>query len=363
MAEVNQRICVLFLAEELRMGGAETYFYRLESMIDRSRVEFFSMAVPSGHESMLAHPELFSNYSFSLCDRVISIIRFLRNHDVDIVHANSLRLCIAAIVAKKVARANFRIVYTKHNLTKLEKVGSKPLVYLINHYVDALIAICETDERVFIAEGVKKRLVFRINNSVDLERFNFRQRFPLDPNKEYRIGILARLSPEKRHDLFLEIAEKFHSGHSNSVFLIGGDGQDSSKIDFIIKKNRLSGFVSMLGKVEASSFLDNIDIMLLVSDREGLPMSILEGMASGCAVIARSVGGVGDIVRKDTGVLVHGSHSETYVEALEQVIEDPLFASKTASARELVEKQYSLVNSLEQHVELYTAIGNRGATR
>ena len=363
MKKKDKKVRVLFLAEELRVGGAETYFYRLESMIDRTQVGFFSMAVPSGNESKLAFPQLFVPYTFSLVNRVKTIVRFLGEREVDVIHANSLRLCFAAIVAKVFSKSDFQLVYTKHNITKIESMGSKPLVWFINHCVDALVPICETDESLLISQGVKKDLVHRINNGVDLDRFMFRQRFPLREDRVYRIGILARLSPEKRHDLFLEVARQFHLLHSKSAFLIGGDGPEYAKITQIIEDSDLAKCVSMLGKVEASAFLDDIDALLLVSDREVMPMSILEGMASGCAIIARAVGGVGDVVREDTGTLVQGSQADIYVRALERVYKDRDYASKTTNARALVEREYSLAKALEQHVDLYYAIVGCGGMR
>lgn len=347
------KVHVLFLAEELRTGGAETYFYKLEELIDRNLISFHSAGVPSGNEERLCFPELFVPYSFSIWDRIRVVGKYVCSHDVDIVHANSLQLCFAAAAARRIVHKPFKIVYTKHNLTRLEKLAPATLTAFVNRYVDALVAICETDERVLADRGVRGDLLFRINNGVDLNSFPFALRFPLEKNAKLRIGILARLSSEKRHDLFLEFAKEFHGLFPNSAFYIGGDGPNFNSIKNYVNSNLMNEYVTMTGRVDAASFLSGIDVLTLLSDREVMPMSILEGMASGCAVIARSVGGMRDVVRPETGVLVEGDCPSDYARSLIAAYFAHEFEQKTKRARKLIEKDYSLDKALRKHEELY----------
>lgn len=85
-------------------------------------------------------------------------------------------------------------------------------------------------------------------------------------------------------------------------------------------------------------------------------MSILEGMASGCGIVARNVGGIKDVVRIDTGVLVDGSNPQTYAEAIDDAIKTHEFSAKTLKARALVEKSYSLGCALHEHERLYLSL-------
>ena len=309
---------VLFLAEELRVGGAETYFYRLEHGINRDVIDFQTMAVPSGALDKLQHPEAFSAYTFSPVDRVRSIARKLTSQDFAVVHANSLRLCLCAFVARRIARSDTKLVYTRHNETILEKLSRRVYYWAVNHMADAIIAICKTEKESFIANGISERKVLLINNAVDTNRFSFSQRFAEADRILPRIGILARISPEKRHDLFLDIAVAYHALHPRAVFYIAGDGPDYEKVADKISDRGIGGYVHMLGRVDAARFLPAVDILLLVSDREVMPMSILEGMASGCGIIARSVGGIKDVVTSETGVLISGADPSDFADAIDR---------------------------------------------
>lgn len=356
MISTAQKCKVLFLAEELRVGGAETYFYRLEAGIDREAIDFDTMAVPSNAIDRLTHPEHFLTYTFSPVDRIRAITRSLQNKEYDVVHANSLQLCVCAFFAIRKTHSKAKLVYTRHNKTALESFSESLYFKSINCMSNTVVAICETEKSRLIDGGIEEARIYLINNAVDVADFPFKQRFDAEVLLKPRIGILARISPEKRHDLFLDIATAYHEIRPQAEFAIAGDGPDFKKIADSIDARNLDSYIHMEGKVVASDFLPTIDVLLLVSDREVMPMSILEGMASGCGIVARNVGGIKDVVRIDTGVLVDGSNPQTYAEAIDDAIKAREFYAKTLKARALVEKSYSLSCALHEHERLYLSL-------
>lgn len=356
MIGTAQKCKVLFLAEELRVGGAETYFYRLEEGVDREVIDFDTMAVPSNAIDRLTHPEHFSAYTFSPVDRIRAIARLLQNKEYDVVHANSLQLCVCAFFAIRKTRSKAKLVYTRHNKTALEAFSERLYFNAINCMSNIVVAICETEKSRLINGGIDKAKICLINNAVDVNYFPFKQRFDVGTLLKPRIGILARISPEKRHDLFLDIATAYHEIRPQAEFFIAGDGPDFEKIAAAIDARNLDAFIHMEGKVVASDFLPTIDVLLLVSDREVMPMSILEGMASGCGIVARDVGGIKDVVRADTGVLVDSSNPHAYAEAIDDAINACEFHAKTSKARALVEESYSLGHALHEHEQLYLSL-------
>lgn len=349
---------VLFLAEELRTGGAETYFFTIEKRINRDHFSFHSMAVPSDNEELLAFPEHFTPYTFSSRNRIKTIVDFVKENSLSIVHANSLRLCFCAAAAKKIGNYDFKIVYTKHNITALEKISKALFAKFVNDTVDSLIAICGTDRVALSAAGVNESLIHQINNGVDLERYDFCQREwrKAGESKELHIGILARLSPEKRHDLFIDIADAVHQKYPKVSFSIAGDGVEFKPIVSRIKSKHLEKTVKMLGRVDSQEYLKTVDVLFLVSDREVMPMSLLEGMASGCVVVSRAVGGVKDIVSSDTGFLVTSDRPADYLRVIDLIFDSKKINETTFKARELVEEEYALDSSIRSHTELYMTL-------
>lgn len=348
---------VLFLAEETRIGGAETYFYELERRINRERINLSSMAVKGEAFSQVSFPEKMTYYSFSPYSRVKHIRDFLLQNSTDVVHANSLQLAFCASVAIKSLGLSVPLVYTKHNLTKAEKVFPKLLPAFVNRNVDKIVSICKIDRDNLIEQGVKEDAITVINNGVDLSRHPFSPHYEFDQvfSGEGNVGILARLSKEKRHELFLMVAQELHLYYPNLKFYIGGDGPERMRLIRLSKDNRQTGYVSFLGNVDSGQFLEEMDFLFLVSEREVLPMSILEAMATGCVVVSGDVGGVRDIVSSDTGFLVPDDSVQSFVATFLEACKTNQ-QSRLMSARKFVEDNHSVITMVNHHEELYESL-------
>lgn len=346
--------CVLFLAEELRMGGAETYFYELENSLLEG-IDFYSMAVQGARSVSLRRPERCRAYSFHPLDRVRKIGLFAREISADVIHCNSLQLAFCASVSRKIYGLPCRIVYTKHNLTRLERISTRMFTGFVNKCIDRIVAICPHEASALADAGVRIEKITVINNGVDLERFRFAPHFSdgtIHCQSSLEVGILARLAPEKRHGRFLQIAKSILDAWPHTHFTIAGDGPERASIVEKIEQYGLTGCVSMLGAVDPVEYLKSIDCLMLVSDREVLPMSLIEGMATGLVVIARDVGGVEDIVKPEFSYLIQSDDDHDYVAAIEASLSRDTFG-KLQDARRYVESRFSLERSLLLHRQLY----------
>lgn len=352
-----KKINVLFLAEELRVGGAESYFYKIENNIDKTKFNFYCMAVNGKQISNLKTPINYYSYKFSPIDRVKKIKQKCLEKNIEVIHANSLQLAFCAVFVKKQLKKKhkLKIMYTKHNLTILEKISKKLFAVFLNFNIDIINPICNVEKDYLIDIGVNENKIKTIYNGTKIDDFIFNKK--RGKKNIYSIGILARLSIEKRHDIFVNIAKDVLEKNENVKFYIGGDGPEKESIEKLIISNKLENKVNMLGNVNASDFLDNIDYLLLVSDREVLPMSIIEGMASGCIVVARNVGGIKELVTDKTGYLIDGENPSDYTNIILNLISKNFDSEKSLNARKLVEDKFSLKNMLKnieiQYEELF----------
>ncbi len=103
-------------------------------------------------------------------------------------------------------------------------------------------------------------------------------------------------------------------------FMICGKGSESANIVKLIKDKRLEDCFDFYGWVAGKkklNILSNADILIMPSYREGLPNSLLEGMASGCSVIASSVGAIPEVISsKQNGLLIDNPREDLIVESL-----------------------------------------------
>lgn len=134
-----------------------------------------------------------------------------------------------------------------------------------------------------------------------------------------------------------ELVEALHriSGIEGWRAVIAGDG-DVAETRERIAALGLSARITVPGWVgpdEARALLASSDILVLPSFDENLPMSVIEGMSAGLAVVATPVGAVEDIIRDgDTGLLVPPGDPASLAEALCKLVQDPQLRRKLGRA-------------------------------
>lgn len=131
------------------------------------------------------------------------------------------------------------------------------------------------------------------------------------------IGLLARASKEKNHELFIEIASLLRD-YEHMKFHIGGGGPELQRIQELIQQHGLSEKIKIWGEVEdPEAFITKMDMLLLTSHREVFPMVVLEAMAVGTPMISIDVGGVKEAIADgDTGYLIPTYSPQAFAEKI-----------------------------------------------
>jgi glycosyltransferase involved in cell wall biosynthesis len=160
-----------------------------------------------------------------------------------------------------------------------------------------------------------------------LDEFKGRLRSTLGIGSESTlVGTIARLVPIKRVGDFLEAAALLLKNDRNGQmkFVIVGDGPMRNELEQRAKVLGLNGTCWFLGRIDdAGSFYADTDIVVLSSLREGIPIALLEAMASGKAIVATEVGGVPEIVTDgESALLVPSRNPERLAEAIETFAAD-----------------------------------------
>jgi glycosyltransferase involved in cell wall biosynthesis len=140
--------------------------------------------------------------------------------------------------------------------------------------------------------------------------------------------------------------------------LIVGDGIERDRIDQLVGELKLNATVRLTGvRRDIPDVLAASDVSVLCSDREGLPIAVLEAMAAARPVVATRVGDLPLVVQdQKTGLLVDSNDVNGLADALEDLLVHPDRARQLGEAgRKLVEQQYSLERMVGQHQELYDA--------
>lgn len=175
------------------------------------------------------------------------------------------------------------------------------------------------------------------------------------------ILFLGRLGKRKGVYELLEAATRLRARGLEFVLRLGGDGE-VERVRQLAAEKGLGDSVQLLGWVGGEAkdaALDSAHIYVLPSFHEGLPMSILEAMASGLPIVSTHVGGIPDAVRDGVdGFLVDAGDVDALADRLQQLIaSDALRRSQGRSARDRVVATFSADAVIPALEELYESLG------
>ncbi len=288
---------VMFLQTTLDVGGAETLLQNILRGLDRARFapELCCLKVRGElGEQMVDELPVFSNllrHKFDL--RVLPrLIRLFKQREIDaVVIVGAGDKMFWGRLAARAAGVPV-VVSALHSTGWPDGIGR--LNRMLTPMTDAFVAVAQPHgQHLAEIEGLPAERIHVIPNGVDTERFRPRPEQPAlrrqlgIPDSAPIVGIVARLSYEKNHALFLDVAARAHAALPDAHFIIIGDGQLRSDLEARTAELHLQNCVHFLGnRSDVPELLSLMDLMLLTSHIEANPVSILEAFAAGKPVVA-----------------------------------------------------------------------------
>lgn len=193
---------------------------------------------------------------------------------------------------------------------------------------EAVIAVCERAGSDLRRTGLRE--VRTIPNAVDAERIaaqgtrrSARAELGIEDG-ELVVGTVSRLSPEKGIGYFIESAPMILRKHPSARFVVIGDGPLGAELRRHAQRLGLSDRLGFAGhRPEAALLVKAMDVFVLPSIRENLPVALLEAMACGVSVVATDVGGVREVLA-GTGVQpVSPRSAQAIAEAVTALLDAP----------------------------------------
>ena len=170
--------------------------------------------------------------------------------------------------------------------------------------------------------------------------------------------MLAKLSPEKNHEMLLLAARILVDKGIDIRVLLAGEGPTRDALASRIRELGLRETVEISGYVDRDTFFAGIDMLVLCSTLENLPFSLMEAMSRGLPVVATSVGGVPDLVEDGvTGYLVPPGQVDMLSQRLQALVrDDALRDCLGAAGRRKLEAEFALERCVASHIELYRSM-------
>ena len=255
-----------------------------------------------------------------------------------------LKKKIVVLAAGSATRLMYKLII-RYTIETLEKIsfGFADLIVL---HSDGVIYFRLNDYRKNINTSGARYIdtnLFRINK-------NLRQRRDL-------IGYIGRFTKNKRVMNFIEAFPIILKKRENIGFLIGGGGVLFNEIEEKIKNSEYANTnITLTGWIpheKLPNYLNELKLLVLPADSEGMPTIIIEAMACGTPVLATPVGGVPDVLRdEDTGFILEDNSPECIAKDIIRVLNHPNLEEIVKNSRKLIDEEYTHDAAVERYKKI-----------
>ncbi len=381
MIESGRKLKVCVLLPRFHIGGAEVQVLELLKHLDRDRLSVSLCLFKRGDREMEAEAAgvvetvLFLDFRMRFFPAAFyRLVRFLRKGRFDVVHCHLVLADVVGRLAARAARVPV-LVTTEHGKGLWKGRAYLLMERLLNRITD--MRICVSRDILEIRRDREKtpagKLIY-IPNAVDPASFAGGGKGKAAVMSEFGWGeedrlifSAGRLVEEKNYTLLAESFSILKKKVPEARCVIAGDGPRRDEILAKAAELGLEGsFVLPGSRRDIPDLLEAADLFVLSSIREGLPVSMLEAMAAGKAVVATAVGGIPETIESGgNGMLVPPGDAGALSEAMERVLAEPdLSARLGRKAAADIEAGYGMRSVADRvgklYLELYRGKGRPG---
>lgn len=375
MSTASGEMIVLHLIQSLDVGGLEQVVVDLvngTNQTDQGSCHLgclshpgsrFDAATPAG--TWLGSESV--NYRFCNLGILRSLIRYLRQENIQIIHSHNPVPHRYAVLSSLLT--GIPVVHTKHGRNYPDDPKAVWLNRLYARFTRKIIAVSADAAKVALdVERVPSSKVVTIVNGVDTDRFS-----PVDsleekrrlrrerniPEEAFVVGSVGRFSPEKNYPLLVRALRELIGKCEHAFLVLVGDGPERDVIEAAVEDANVSDHCLLPGmRDDTGDWFHCMDVFCLSSLTEGTSITLLEAGACGLPSVVTDVGGNREVISDGVGGVVCPSGDARQLSlALTQLsIDGAAREHMGGNARHRVESCYSLQAALGKYADVYRSV-------
>lgn len=257
------------------------------------------------------------------------------------------------------------LIHVEHNVSDEKRLYHVLINNIFSLFIDKIVCVSKEARRSLMkVEKVSARKVAVIPNGLNTERFSSEEGNEKPERKTKRVGIVGRFYEQKGHIYFVEAAARIARSYEKVEFVFAGDGPLRPFIEAKVREAGLESYCHFYGEVsDVEGLMRNLDVFVLPSLWEGLPISLLEAQYFGVPSVVTDAGGNSEIVRNGhNGLLVPPRDPAKLAAAVLEVLRnDNLRSEYGMNGKKLLEQEYSLDRMVDSYIELISdTLGRSG---
>lgn len=364
---------VLFAIETSDPDGAENMLFNLADALDKNIYRPVACLLQEGWLADQARSRGFPTYVLPLTRTVDTrwvrqALKVVASERVDIIHAHEFAMNTYCTLLAALTRVP--CITTIHGKNYSSDKWHRRAAYRVVARRTKMVAVSD-DIKDFLATqvGIPSKQIMTIPNGIDIARYSLPQstratlRTELGLSDHQRvIGSVGRLEPVKGHTHLLQAARVVCERHPEAVFVLAGQGQLRDALARQADALGIGQKVRFLGyREDVSSVLAGIDIFVLPSLSEGLPLSLLEAMAANTPVVASNVGGIPEVIQnQESGLLAQPAEPTDLADKILTLLDHPPLARRYAqNAHAIVTTRFGMGAMVDAYEGLYRQLSSR----
>jgi len=365
---------ILHLITSMPVGGAENLILTTINHLDPTRFSSVLCCIQS--KGILGDEAEHSGIKLVALDRmkrkrfdlqaVEAIAAIIRREHIDVVHCHLYHAALYGRLAAR--RTGVSSVVTVHNVYSRPKWHRRLINWWLGRHTARIIGVSQpVGNDVIRYDCIAPEKLIVIPNGIDLapmlqtlDRETAKSRLGLPAGAQV-IGCVGRLESQKGHRFLLEVLSMLRNKRGDCPHLvIVGTGSELGNIRQGIENMHLEDRVQLLGtRRDIPEILAALDLFVLPSLWEGLPLALLEAMAAGVPVIASAVGGVGEVLNDGMyGLALPPNDVPELYKAIVDLLDDQekrLVLGRMGAKR--AHQDYGACSMVHRLEEIYTATG------
>lgn len=365
----SSKIRVLQIITKPDWAGAQRIVYEISKGIKQHYSDSIDIEVATGTRGPLTEKLKEINVKTHIIPSLIreinplrdlkaynNIKRLIKRGNYDVVHCHSTKAGILGRLAAKQLKVR-NVIYTVHGWWGINRYkGLKKKIAIMverfmTRYTDKLVFVCIADREKAVGMRICKPQQCKvILNQVTVPKFEkgkLRKMLGIPKNARI-IGNVARLDPQKNPFRFIEVAKNILGKTNNVIFVWIGDGILKDKVKEKINLYNLDKKIILAGFYpNGAELMVDFDCLLMTSDDEGLPITILEAISQKIPVVSTDVGGVSEI----PGVITFDKSE--FVDKAVNYIQTMLSEKVTKETKKIVVEPHSTERMVKEYINIY----------
>ncbi len=304
-----------------------------------------------------------SRYSIAFIKKLYKI---LKEQQIEVLHVHDSKAFSMSLLLIKFF-PKLKLVYSRKRNNKVHKNFFKVLKYN-HHRIDRIVCVSQAVKNVLKPVLKSENKVQVIYDGIDVKNFShsldsgiLRSDYNI-PKDAFIIGNIASLTSQKDLFTFLDAAKIILAETKNELkFLIVGQGPLEKELKAYAKELGVQKDIIFTGfRTDIPKILPELDLFLLSSETEGLPLSIMEAFACKVPVVATAAGGTGEAISNgNTGMISPIKDPNKLAANTLKIINDPELRNKViANAFELVNSKFTLDVMEQNYYKFYKNLFN-----